>query len=197
MKPRIAKVRHWTDRQASQICFSRASFTMSIPSLRTPHEWWEVDPRGRASPQGPAVLPPLRRERRHGVCRLCLRAEPARRYVRRPRPPSPGRRDVYVRANDGGYQVKSGTDELRVRALCPRGGSCGLRLGARWGHRKLGGPPTWLPVRPRWRRRSGCPRGSVLPGFLRSSSALLLQAPPAACCCCSCAAPWDRSAPRR
>src|SRR5687768_9097009 len=42
-----------------------------------------VDPGGRQALEGPALLSPVRRERRDRVYRLRVRAEPVARYIRR------------------------------------------------------------------------------------------------------------------
>src|SRR5262249_14581548 len=56
-----------------------------------------VDSRERASEQGPAVLPPVRRELRDGICCLCVRTESPAGYVERAGSPSPGERGVRAR----------------------------------------------------------------------------------------------------
>src|ERR1700722_12103421 len=50
-----------------------------------------------AAAQGSALLSPLRRKRRYRICRLCLGAEFAPRYIRHAGAPPAGRRSVHPR----------------------------------------------------------------------------------------------------
>src|SRR5262249_58808209 len=66
---------------------------------------------GDSPAQGPAVLSSVRGERGERIHRLCFRAEPAARYVRRAGPPSPGRRGVRA-GREGQLSAAQFTAEL-------------------------------------------------------------------------------------
>src|SRR4051795_4127653 len=59
-----------------------------------------VDSSRGAAAQGAAVLPPLRRERRNRVRRVCVGAEPSARHVRRADPTPASARGVRLRRQE-------------------------------------------------------------------------------------------------
>src|SRR5262249_16995131 len=87
-----------------------------------------IDPRGDPPAQGPTVLSSVRRERGERIRRLCFRAEPAARYVRRAGAPSPGRRGVRA-GREGQLPAAQFTAELTPER--GRGGKVSSRQGAR------------------------------------------------------------------
>src|SRR6516165_10931347 len=89
-----------------------------------------IDPRGDPPAQGPAVLSSVRGERGERIHRLCFRAEPAARYVRRAGAPSPGRRGVRA-GREGRLPAAQFTAELtwtgsRLQGAVPPGPARGF-----------------------------------------------------------------------
>src|SRR5215467_191083 len=87
-----------------------------------------IDPRGDPPAQGPTVLSSVRGERGERIHRVCFRAEPAVRYVRRAGAPSPGRRGVRA-GREGQLPAAQFTAELTPGR--GRGGKVSSRQGAR------------------------------------------------------------------
>ena len=82
------------------------------PGLRQYRGMVAVDSRGGAALEGPAVLPPLCREHRQPVRRLCLGAESVARRLRANRCSHPQVDEMFVRTDKGEYRLRNKPSDL-------------------------------------------------------------------------------------